>query len=310
MDYSEKIKEAARLLGFLDCGIIPAETLADDATRLNRWLSAGYQAGMTWMERYPDKRTNPALLVENARSVIVVLLNYQTPERQTDPEAPVVSKYAYGRDYHRVAKKKLLKLLETIHDITGSATGRAFIDSAPVLERALGRRAGLGWIGKNSMLLSRKHGSFFFIGTLIVDIGLNYDRPVREYCGSCTRCIDACPTGAIVANKVVDANRCISYWTIENKGNTIPEEFRDKFMNRVFGCDICQDACPWNHNTPPHQEPALAGNDTLLSMSKDQWYQMSEKKYDELFQGSSLKRACYTGLKRNLQFLKNVSRES
>jgi epoxyqueuosine reductase len=309
LGYSEKIKEAALQLGFADCGIAPAVPLTDAAARLRRWLGSGYQAGMIYMDRHINERTNPALLVENARSVVVVLQNYYTISSQADPEAPVLSKYVYGRDHHRVVKKKLKLLMDHVHKITGSATGRAFVDSAPVLEKALGRMAGLGWIGKNSLLLSRKYGSFFFIGSLIIDKELEYDRPVREYCGSCTRCMEACPTGAITAARIVDANRCISYMTIENKEDTIPEQFREKFENRVFGCDMCQDICPWNINLTPHQEPGLEVNHTLLSLSKDQWHQLTESKFNELFKGSAVKRAGYAGLMRNLRFIrKNVKK--
>lgn len=304
MGYSEKIKEAALQLGFADCGIIPAEALTGDSARLRKWLKAGYQAGMTYMERLPDRRCNPALLVENARSVIVVLQSYYTRNRQLDPDAPVLAKYAYGRDYHAVIKQKLRKLLELVHDITGSATGKLFVDSSPLLEKALGRLAGLGWIGKNSLLLSRKFGSYCFIGSLIIDKELEYDRPVREYCGSCRLCIDACPTGAIVASRIIDARRCISYLTIVNKEDTIPARFHGKFRNHVFGCDICQDICPWNQNLAPHQEPALESNGSLLSMSRDQWHRLSESRFNDLFHGSAVNRAGYQRLMRNLRFIR------
>jgi epoxyqueuosine reductase len=303
LGYSEKIKEAALQLDFADCGFVPAMPLTSDAARLRRWLKSGYQAGMTHLERNTDKRANPALLVENARSVIVVLQNYYTPDRQADPHAPVLSRYAFGRDYHKVIKKKLNLLLDKVNDITGPVHGRAFVDSAPVFEKAMGRLAGLGWIGKNSLLLSRTFGSFFFIGSLVIDIELEYDSPAREYCGSCTKCIDACPTGAIVANKVINANRCLAYLTIEDKEEVIPEYFRGKFSNRVFGCDICQEVCPWNQNLPPHKEPAFKASDQLLTMSKNQWYQLSEKRFNELFRGSAVKRAGYNRLMRNLKFM-------
>ena len=305
MNQSEQIKEEARKLGFLDCGIVPAEYLKEDAARLKKWIDAGFHSGMQYMEGYFEKRTNPGLLVEDAKSVIVVLQNYHTQAGQSDSEAPVLSTYAYGRDYHKVVKKKLLSMLDAVRKITGSASGRAFVDSAPVLERALGRLAGLGWIGKNSMLLSRRFGSFFFIGSLIVDVALEYDQSGNEYCGTCTRCIDACPTGAIIANKIIDAGKCISYLTIENKDPDIPGELSGNFQNRVFGCDICQDVCPWNHNAPLHVEPGLKENVELLSLDKDAWHDMNEDLYEKLFEGSAVKRAGYNGLKRNLGFINN-----
>ncbi len=256
------------------------------------------------MERYLDKRTDPRLLVENARSVIVVLQNYYTRKEPSDPQAPLISKYAYGRDYHKVLRKKLLLLLEKVQEIAGSGSGRVFVDSAPVLERALGRLSGIGWIGKNSMLISRKYGSFFFIGTIITDANLVYDQPINEYCGSCTKCIDACPTGAIIAGKIVDSRKCISYQTIENKSDSIPPEMQTQFLNRVFGCDICQDVCPWNHNAPEHEEPGLREYEDVLALSNEDWHGMSEETYDRLFAGSAVKRAKYSGLRRNLDFLK------
>lgn len=242
-------------------------------------------------------------MADGARSVIVVLQNYNTREKQSDPSAPVVSRYAYGRDYHKVMRRKLKRLAEKVGQITGSGNSRVFVDSAPVLERALGRLAGLGWIGKNSMLLSRKYGSFFFIGSVVTDAPLEYGRPVNEYCGSCTRCVDACPTGAIVADKIVDSEKCISYQTIENKGDSIPSDLKGRFMNRVFGCDICQDVCPWNHNAPEHEEAGLQANRMLLDLTRQQWYGMDEEDYNKIFEGSAVKRAKFTGLRRNLEFL-------
>ena len=298
------IKEAARELGFLDCGVVPAGYLSGDSERLHRWLDAGYQGTMTFMERHFDKRCDPRLLVENARSIIVVFQNYYTARVQSDPDAPVLSKYAYGPDYHRFMKRKLGQLLVRVQKISGSASGRVFVDSAPLLERALGRLAGLGWIGKNSMLLSRNHGSFFFIGSVVTDVVLKYDKPVNEYCGNCTKCIDACPTKAIVAPGIVDATKCISYQTIENRGGVIPPEMKPRFMNRVFGCDICQDVCPWNKNATEHDEPGLRANDELLMLSKKDWYSMNEETYNRIFSGSAVKRATFAGLRRNLDFLK------
>ena len=273
---------------------------------MRQWLDAGYHGTMSYMERYLDKRTDPRMLVENARSVIVVLQNYYTRKVPSDPHAPLISKYAYGRDYHKLMRKKLQRLLVKVQEISGSDSGRVFVDSAPVLERALGRLSGLGWIGKNAMLLSRKYGSFFFIGTVITDMELEYDKPINEYCGSCTRCIDACPTGAIIADKIVDSRKCISYQTIENKNDSIPLEMKTQFMNRVFGCDICQDVCPWNHNAPEHDEPGLKENEALLALCKEEWLGMDEETYERLFAGSAVKRAKYSGLKRNLDFMKEI----
>ena len=283
--------------------MVPANFLLEDSQRLRRWLDAGYNGNMAYMDRHFEERSDPRLLVENARSVIVVLQNYFTRKEQSDPQAPIISKYAYGRDYHKVMRKKLQSLLHKVQKISGSDSGRVFVDSAPVLERALGRLSGLGWIGKNSMLLSRKYGSYFFIGSVITEVEFEYDQPINEYCGSCTRCIDACPTGAIIAGKIVDSGKCISYQTIENKSDFIPMEMKSQFMNRVFGCDICQDVCPWNHNASEHEEPGLMEHESVLALSKEDWFGMNEETYDKLFTGSAVKRAKYSGLKRNLDFL-------
>jgi len=284
---------------------VPAEFLSEDSLRLRRWLDAGYHGTMSYMEGHFEKRCDPGLLVENARSVIVVLQNYHTRKEQSDPFAPIVSKYAFGRDYHKLMRKKLQNLFASLKEISGSASGRVFVDSAPVLERALGRLAGVGWIGKNSMLLTRKFGSFFFIGSVITDVEFEYDSPINEYCGDCTKCIDACPTGAIVAGKIVDSNKCISYQTIENKTDSIPGSMKTQFMNRVFGCDICQDVCPWNHNAHEHDEPGLKENSTILALRKDEWFGMNEESFEKLFTGSAVKRAKYSGLRRNLDFLQD-----
>lgn len=261
---------------------------------------------MAYMERNMDKRLDPGLLFENARSMIIVLQNYFTDETQEDPLAPVLSKYAYGTDYHFVMKDKLHALLEFIQATAGPCTGRPFVDSAPVLERAWARRAGLGWIGKHSNLISLSHGSYFFIGEVVVDIELPYDEPVavRDHCGNCTRCIDACPTQAIVANRVVDARRCISYQTIELKGDLDPE-LKGKFAGRVFGCDICQDVCPWNLKAKAHREPAFQAAPRLLSMTRDGWYDMDKAEFGQLFRKSAVKRTGFEGLRRNLTFIED-----
>jgi epoxyqueuosine reductase len=298
-----QIKEKALELGFLDCGIAPAKELSEDAARLESWLINQYHGDMQYMENHFAKRTDPSLLVEGSRSVIVVLQNYHNPEKQSHPGAPRISKYAYGKDYHKIVQKKLKNLLEFMQRDMG-ASGRCFVDSAPVLERALGRDAGLGWIGKNSLLLNRRNGSLFFIGTIITDLILKYDSPTREYCGDCNRCIEACPTGAIIADKIVDSRRCISYLTIENKKEKIPEEFRGKMENWIFGCDICQDVCPWNNNANPHNESSLMPLPELLEMSGESWQNLDEEKYNQLFEGSAVKRSKFSGLKRNIDFLK------
>ena len=301
---SESIKQKAGELGFLGCGIVPAGFLAEEEPHLHTWLTRGMHGEMGYMERNLEKRLDPCLLIENARTVIVVLQNYYTPAEPFDQEAPILSKYAYGTDYHFVMKNKLRLLLEFIHTEISHCNGRPFVDSAPVLERAWARRAGLGWIGKHSNLISLVHGSFFFIGELIIDIELPYDEPreVRDRCGTCTRCIDACPTRAIVANRIVDARKCISYQTIELKGE-LDRNLKGKFENRVFGCDICQDVCPWNLKAQPHCEPAFEPAPRLLALPKEEWHQMDKPLFNNLFRNSAVKRAGYDGLHRNLKFL-------
>lgn len=301
---SRIIKQKALELGFLDCGITPALPLPGDASRLTSWLDRQFHGDMHYMENHFEKRVDPSLLVEGARSVVVVLQNYHTKENQADPEAPRISNYAYGRDYHKIVRKKLKTLLSFMQGEMG-AGGRYFVDSGPVMERALARNAGLGWIGKHSLLLNRRNGSWFFIGTIITDLKLDYDCPTPEYCGDCTRCIDACPTQAIMADKIVDSRKCISYLTIENKKDSIPGEFRGKMENYAFGCDICQDVCPWNRNAHPHDEAWLKPLPGLLEMSREDWYSMDKENYEKLFAGSAVKRSRFEGLKRNLDFLKN-----
>lgn len=298
------IKSKANELGFLDCGISKVRFLREEEDRLKNWLQAGMNGEMAYMANHLDKRLDPALLVENARSVISVLLNYFPSQKQADPEAPVLSKYAYGVDYHFVMKEKLAGLLKFIQDEIAPCEGRCFVDSAPVLDRAWAARAGLGWIGKNTNLISPEHGSFFFIGELIVDLELPTDeKVVRNHCGSCTRCIDACPTKAIVEPYVIDARKCISYQTIENRG-AIDIELKGNFENRVFGCDICQDVCPWNLKSEPHAEAAFQPDDQLLTMKKEDWYNLDKETFDKLFRKSAVKRTKFEGLKRNLDFLK------
>jgi epoxyqueuosine reductase len=297
------IKAEARRLGFLDCGITSAEPLSEDRKRFVDWLNNGYHGGMKYMENHFKSRTDPRKLLDNALSAIIVLQNYFTTEKQKDPSAPILSKYAYGKDYHRIIRKKIKKLLEYIQNELIPCHGRIFVDSAPVMERALASRAGLGWIGKNSLLISRKYGSFFFIGGIIVDIELAYDTPIKDYCGECTRCIDACPTQAIIQPRIIDSGKCISYLTIEYKGSMLPRDMKGQFRNRVFGCDICQDVCPWNKNARVHTEPELKPNPVILEMTKDEWYKMDKEKYSHIFKGSAVKRSKYEGLRRNLEFL-------
>ena len=303
-EIAKGIKSFAKELGFLECAIIPADLLNEEEERFQTWLDAGMHGEMGYMNKNVEKRLDPRQLVENAKTVIVTLLNYYPEETQSDPEAPVLSKYAYGTDYHFVIKDKLKSLLEFIRENTGQCNARYFTDSAPVLERAWARRAGLGWVGKNSNLISVEHGSFFFIGELILDIALPYDTPriIADHCGTCTRCIDACPTKAIVADKVVDARLCISYQTIELKGK-MDENLKGKFENRVFGCDICQDVCPWNLKSTPHDEKAFDPHPKLLNLSKAGWHAMEKPFFNELFKDSAVKRAGYKGIKRNLEFL-------
>ena len=299
----EDIKTKARELGLMDCGISKAEFLADEKERLVRWLENEMHGEMSYMANHLDKRLDPRLLVDNAQSVISVLLNYYPSEKQADPQAPILSKYAYGTDYHFVMKDKLGELLNYIQTEIAPCEGRFFVDSAPVLDRAWAARAGLGWIGKNTNLLSTEHGSFFFIGELILDLQLPADdKVVRDHCGTCTRCIDACPTSAIVAPYVLDARRCISYQTIENHGDIDPE-LKGKFENRVFGCDICQDVCPWNLKSEAHKEPSFIPDDKLLNLTKSEWENMDKPLFNALFRKSAVKRTRFEGLKRNLRFL-------
>lgn len=301
------IKQKARSLGLSGCVLLPASALSEESEHFNRWLQNGFHGEMDYMARNTDKRLDPRLLVENARTVIVVLQNYFTNKKQSDPSAPVLSKYAFGTDYHFVLKDKLKVLLQFIQAEISPCNGRVFTDSAPVLERAWAKRAGLGWIGKNSNLISLDKGSFFFIGELIIDIELPYDnpRPVADHCGKCTRCIDACPTKAIVADRVVDARLCISYQTIELKGELDPN-LKGNFENRVFGCDICQDVCPWNLKSESHNEPGFNAEEQLLKLTASDWHNMDANLFAALFKKSPVKRTGFSGLKRNLRFISEI----
>ncbi len=303
-ELSNLIKTEAVRLGFAACGIAKAAYLEEDAQRLKTYLENNFNGKMSYMENHFDKRTNPQLLVEGAQSVISVLFNYFPNETQKDKQAPIVSKYAYGKDYHYVIKEKLNKLLAFIKQIEPKTEGRAFVDSAPVMERVWAKASGLGWIGKHGLLINKQIGSFVFIGELIVNIELSYDKPINEYCGTCTRCIDACPTNAIIADKIIDARKCISYLSIELKSE-IPGEFKGKFQNRVFGCDICQDVCPHNSKAVAHNHEELKPIQGLLQMNKTDWYTMDKAYFNKIFKHSPLKRTGYKGIKRNLEFIAN-----
>ena len=300
--YSDLIKAEARRLGFDDCGISKASYLAVYAPHLKIWLEKGLQGEMDYMARHPDKRLDPRKLVSGTRSVISVIMSYNTDRKQADHSAPVLSKYAYGKDYHKVIRKRLKRLLAYIQNEIQPVNGRVFVDSAPVLDRAWAEKAGLGWIGKNSNLISTKFGSFVFIGSVFIDLELDYDSPVSDMCGACTKCITACPTKAIIRPKVIDSKRCISYFTIEYKGQ-LPEGLREKFQNRIFGCDICQDVCPWNRKAPLHHIDEFIPGKELLEMRRADWINMDEEQFDRLFKGSAVKRAGFEGLKRNIRFV-------
>lgn len=285
------------------CGISKAQKLHESETPLKKYLTKNFHGKMKYMENHFEKRLDPTKLEEGAKSVISLLYNYYTTEKQSDNEAPILSKYAFGKDYHLVIREKLNKLLEYIQVNFGEVKGRGFVDSAPVLERAWAQKAGLGWIGKNGNLLNKDLGSFFFISELIIDLELdNENEPAKDYCGKCTRCIDACPTQAIVAPKIVDGSKCISYLTIELK-DEIPPEFEGKMQNRVFGCDICQDVCPFNKKAKQNIEPDFKPLPKLLQLSKKEWFNIDESLFTELFKNSAVKRTKYTGLKRNLRFI-------
>ncbi|WP_115121896.1 tRNA epoxyqueuosine(34) reductase QueG [Marinirhabdus gelatinilytica] len=300
--HTNLIKTEAKRLGFLSCGISKAEFLEDEAPRLEKWLNNNMHGEMGYMENYFDKRLDPTKLVEGSKSVISLLLNYYPSETQRD-DSYKISKYAYGRDYHFVIKEKLKGLLRFIQSEIGEVHGRAFVDSAPVLDKAWAAKSGLGWIGKHSNLLTQKVGSFYFIAELIVDLELEYDTPVTDHCGSCTACIDACPTQAIVQPYVVDGSKCISYATIELK-EQIPSSYSNQMDDWMFGCDVCQDVCPWNRFSKPHNEPLFNPHPELLSKSKKEWEEITKGVFNEIFKKSAVKRTKFEGLKRNIQFLK------
>ncbi len=295
------IKDEAKRLGFLSCGISKAQFLEIEAPRLENWLNKNQHGTMQYMEKNFDKRLDPTLLVDGAKSVVSLLLNYYPPEIQDDATYKI-SKYAYGDDYHLVIKEKLAALQHFISTEIGAVSGRAFVDSAPVLDKVWAAKSGLGWIGKNSNLITQKVGSFYFIAELIIDLELAEDFPTTDHCGSCTACIDACPTAAIVAPYQVDGSKCISYFTIELKEN-IPLDMKGKFDDWIFGCDICQDVCPWNRFSKPHNEPLFAPHPDLLSMSKNDWKEITNEVFQKTFKNSAIKRTKFEGLKRNIDFL-------
>lgn len=300
--YTHLVKSLAAELGFSYCGISKAEFLKDEAPQLEEWLKRGYQGKMSYLENYFDKRLDPTLLVPGAKSVISLLYNYY-PEKDLATENDLkIAKYAYGEDYHFVVKDKLKILFERLQEQVGDIQGRVFVDSAPVMERAWAKKSGLGWVGKNSLLLNKTSGSFFFLAEIILDLEFEYDGPVKDYCGTCTACMDACPTDAIAEPYVVDGSKCISYFTIELK-EEIPTSVKGKFENWIFGCDICQDVCPWNRFSKPHQEARFNSNPQLSSMTEQDWREITEDVFQNVFKNSPVKRTKLEGLKRNIRFV-------
>ncbi|MBS1935119.1 MAG: tRNA epoxyqueuosine(34) reductase QueG [Bacteroidetes bacterium] len=300
---SNVFKQSAKEAGFSYCGIARAAPLAEDAHRLEKWLLKGMHGTMKYMENYFDLRVDPTKLVPGAKSVITLMLNYYPADNQNN-NAPKISKYAYGKDYHDVIRKKLNELIRAISLKIGDIHGRGFVDSAPVLERSWAVKSGLGWIGKNGNLLTKNAGSFFFIATLIVDVELEYDDPfAKDFCGTCTKCVDACPTDAILEDKIIDGSKCISYFTIELKDALIPETMKGKFSDWMFGCDICQDVCPWNRFSKPTTELSFTPLPEILNFTTQQWEELTEESFKKIFQNSPVKRAKFNGIKRNLKFI-------
>lgn len=301
-NYKQLIKDKSTELGFFYCGFSKADFLEEEAPRLENWLNLNYQGKMSYMANYFDKRLDPRLLVDDAKTVVSLLLNYY-PEEKQHSESPKISKYAYGEDYHTVIKDKLKELIQFLKENVGDVNGRAFVDSAPVMDKVWAKKSGLGWIGKNSNLIHPKEGSFFFIAELIIDLEIEPDGPMKDYCGTCTKCIDACPTDAIVQPYVVDGSKCISYLTIELKDELLPSEFKGKMDNWMFGCDICQDVCPWNRFSKITQEPRFKPNPLLLELNSTEWKQLNEEVFNQMFKLSAVKRTKFNGLKRNIKFL-------
>ena len=309
MDIREKTKLVKRKcfdLGFSHVGISKSVFLEKEARRLEEWLSNDFNGKMSYMENHFDKRTDPGKLVDGAKSVISVLFNYHNPTKQLDDNAPKISQYAYGKDYHFVIKNKLKELQLFLTKKFGEINCRGFVDSAPVMDKVWAEKSGLGWIGKHSNLINKEMGSYFFIAELIVDIELEQDIPINDYCGTCTKCIDACPTEAIVQPYVVDGSKCISYLTIELKDQILPNEFKGKMDSWMFGCDICQDVCPWNRFASAHNEPQFNPHPDLLKLTKKEWNELSEETYQNLFRKSAVKRTKFSGLKRNISFLNSI----
>lgn len=305
---SSWIKNRAKTHGFSFAGVARAEKMHPETERLQAWLNGGYHAKMSYMENHFALRTNPTELVPGAKSVVSLMYNYYNPEKQSDPAAPKISMYAYGEDYHKVIRRKLKILLREIRAEFGDVKGRCFVDSGPVMERDWAKRAGVGWTGKNTLLINPKAGSYFFLSELIIDLELEPDIPISDHCGTCTRCIEACPTDAIAQEGyLLDAGKCISYLTIELRDDAIPEEFQDKMENWTFGCDICQQVCPWNRFSTPHEEPAFEPSEDLMAMQRQEWHAISEEAFDRLFDNTALERTGYRGLKRNLAFLRKES---
>jgi epoxyqueuosine reductase len=301
--HTEFIKSFAKQLGFDFCGIAKARKLDEDARRLERWLTQGMHGTMQYMERYFDFRIDPEKLVPGARSVITMLLNYYPAEQQNE-HSPRISRYAFGKDYHEVIRGKLNQFMGLIKKEIGEIHGRGFVDSAPVLERSWAQLSGLGWVGKNGNIINKQKGSYFFIATLITDLVLEYDDPfVKDYCGSCTKCIDECPTAAILPEKMIDGSKCISYFTIELKEMMIPEDMKGKFQNWMFGCDICQEVCPWNRFAKPTEEPSFQPLPEILNFTTNQWEELTEDTFRKLFRNSPIKRSKFSGIKRNLKFI-------
>ncbi|HNQ60843.1 MAG TPA: tRNA epoxyqueuosine(34) reductase QueG [Bacteroidia bacterium] len=300
------VKDEALRLGFDFCGISRADFLEEEAPRLEQWLLQHHHGKMAYMANHFDKRLDPRKLVEGARSVISLLYNYFPGDKLQHDTAPKISKYAYGTDYHFVVKDKLKELLFVLREKIGDIHGRAFVDSAPILEKAWAKKSGLGWIGKNANLITRQQGSFFFIAELITDLELSPDGPIEDYCGTCTRCIDACPTDAIIAPQVVDGSKCISYFTIELK-EEIPQSMKGQFDDWVFGCDVCQDVCPWNRFSKAHKEKSFDPQDEMMQMHRRDWEEISEDVFNKIFSSSAVQRTGYKGLKRNLEFIRRTS---
>lgn len=298
------IKKEANRLGFSHIGIAKAEELTEEAKHLEQWLNQNQHGQMSYMANHFEKRIDPRKLVDGAKSVVSLIYNYHTTKEQADPDAPKISKYAYGKDYHHIIKRKLKDLIQYIEREIGAVSGRCFVDSAPVMEREWAKRSGLGWVGKNTLVIHPKKGSYFFLAELIIDLELTYDGPIKDHCGTCTRCIDACPTDAIREDGYwLDANKCISYLTIELK-EAIPESFKGKMENWAFGCDICQDVCPWNRFSTQHSEPEFEPKNELLDMTKKDWEELTQEVFSRVFQKSAVKRTKYGGLMRNINFLK------